>query len=247
MTDLQPGPRDGAEATLSKEQFKREVMAILPQLRAFARGICGSRDLADDLAQEAMMRAWASRHTFKVGTNFKAWMFIILRNRCYSMAKKNSRFVTWDPEAAERILVAPSTQHVGIDLMDVQRALDKLPTEQREMLMLVAADMSYEEAAEITGGAIGTPPRNGVRIKPARSEPTTPTTIFIKTPCCASVRMTRLAIQPMIPPMTMTRIMFMTIISLPGRANPNGTAAVPPDQPIRLHNGPGTGQAADGL
>ena len=142
MTDFQPEHRDGAEATLSKEQFKREVMAILPQLRAFARGICGNRDLADDLAQEAMMRAWASRHTFKVGTNFKAWMFIILRNRCYSMAKKNSRFVTWDPEAAERILVAPSTQHVGIDLMDV--------------LMLVAADMSYEEAAEITGCAIGT-------------------------------------------------------------------------------------------
>lgn len=102
------------------------------------------------------MRAWASRHTFKVGTNFKAWMFIILRNRCYSMAKKNNRFVTWDPEAAERILVAPATQHVGIDLMDVQRALEKLPTEQREMLMLVAADMSYEEAAEITGCAIGT-------------------------------------------------------------------------------------------
>jgi RNA polymerase sigma-70 factor (ECF subfamily) len=148
--------RDGAESTLSKEQFKREVIAILPQLRSFARGICGNRDLADDLAQEAMMRAWASRHTFKVGTNFKAWMFIILRNRCYSMAKKNSRMVTWDPEAAERILVAPATQHVGIDLMDVQRALEKLPTEQREMLMLVAADMSYEEAAEITGCAIGT-------------------------------------------------------------------------------------------
>lgn len=156
MTSFQPEHRDGAEATLSKEQFKREVMAILPQLRAFARGICGNRDLADDLAQEAMMRAWASRHTFKVGTNFKAWMFIILRNRCYSMAKKNSRFVAWDPEAAERILVAPSTQHVGLDLMDVQRALEKLPTEQREMLMLVAADMSYEEVAQIAGCAIGT-------------------------------------------------------------------------------------------
>lgn len=147
---------EGAEAMLSKQDFKREVMAVLPQLRAFARGICGNRDLADDLTQEAMMRAWASRHTFKIGTNFKAWLFIILRNRCYSMAKKNSRMVTWDPEAAERILVAPATQHVGIDLLDVQRALEKLPTEQREMLMLVAADMSYEEAAEITGCAIGT-------------------------------------------------------------------------------------------
>ena len=107
------------------------MLAILPQLRAFARGICGNRDLADDLAQEAMMRAWASRHTFRPGTNFKAWIFIILRNRCYSLARKNSRFVTWDPEAAERILVAQPTQHVGIDLADVQKALEKLPAEQR--------------------------------------------------------------------------------------------------------------------
>ncbi|HMT45692.1 MAG: hypothetical protein RL702_2982 [Pseudomonadota bacterium] len=149
-------PAGDQAATLTKDQFRREVLAILPQLRAFARGICGNRDLADDLAQEAMMRAWASRHTFRPGTNFKAWIFIILRNRCYSLARKNSRFVTWDPEAAERILVAQPTQHVGIDLADVQKALEKLPAEQREMLMLVAADMSYEEAAEITGCAIGT-------------------------------------------------------------------------------------------
>ena len=151
-------PEDVAEP-LSPDDldaFKRQMVSLIPALRGFARGLCRDRVLADDLVQEAMMRAWASRHTFKVGTNFKAWMFIILRNRCYSMAKKNSRMVTWDPEAAERILVAPATQHVGIDLMDVQRALEKLPTEQREMLMLVAADMSYEEAAEITGCAIGT-------------------------------------------------------------------------------------------
>lgn len=156
MTVEEPEAGEEAHVPLTKEQFKQEIFAILPQLRAFARGLSGNRDLADDLTQEAMMRAWASRHTFRPGTNFKAWLFIILRNRCYSMAKKESRFVTWDPEAAERLLVAAPKQHVGIDLLDVQKALEKLPTEQREMLMLIASDMSYEEAAEITGCAIGT-------------------------------------------------------------------------------------------
>lgn len=64
---------------------------------------------------------------------------------------------SWDPEIAERLLVEPATQHVGIELNDVQKALDKLPAVQREMLMLVAAEgVSYEEAATIAGCAIGT-------------------------------------------------------------------------------------------
>jgi RNA polymerase sigma-70 factor, ECF subfamily len=84
-------------------------------------------------------------------------MFMILRNQFYTTIRKNARMTSWDPEAAERLLVAPATQHVGIDLADVERALGKLPVEQREMLMLVAAGgMSYEEAAEVTGCALGT-------------------------------------------------------------------------------------------
>jgi len=139
------------------DEFKTQMIALIPQLRAFGRGLCGNRDMADDLAQDAMVRAWAARDSFTPGTNFKAWMFIILRNLFYTAVRKNSRMAAWDPEAAERLLVAPATQHVGLDLADVETALGRLPVEQREMLLLVASgNMSYQEAAEVTDCPIGT-------------------------------------------------------------------------------------------
>ncbi len=145
------------EASAPVDEFKQQMIALIPSLRAFARVLCGNRDMADDLAQEAMTRAWAARDRFTLGTNFRAWMFMILRNQFYSTIRKNSRIAAWDPEAAERLLVTPATQHVGIDLGDVEKALGKLPVEQREVLMLVAAEqMTYEEAAEVTHCALGT-------------------------------------------------------------------------------------------
>ena len=139
------------------DEFKEQMVALIPSLRAFARGLCGNRDMADDLAQEAMVRAWAARDSFTPGTNFRAWMFMIVRNQFYTTIRKNARMVSWDPEVAERLLVAQPTQHLGIEIADVARALGMLPPEQREMLMLVpAGGLSYEEAAEITGCALGT-------------------------------------------------------------------------------------------
>lgn len=139
------------------DEFRDQMVALIPSLRAFARGLCGNRELADDLAQEAMMRAWAARDSFTMGTNFRAWMFMIVRNQFYTTVRKNSRMSSWDPEAAERLLVeAPPQQH-AVHMTDVETALQKLPLEQREMLILVGAGgASYEEAAEITGCAIGT-------------------------------------------------------------------------------------------
>lgn len=141
----------------ASDDFRTQMVALIPSLRAFARGLCGNRELADDLAQEAMMRAWAAHESFTPGTNFRAWMFMILRNQFYTTMRKNSRMTSWDPEAAERLLVeAPPQQH-HIHMTDVEKALQKLPAEQREILMLVGAGgASYEEAAEITGCAIGT-------------------------------------------------------------------------------------------
>ena len=139
------------------EDFRAQLLAVIPALRGFARGLCGNRELADDMAQDAMMRAWAAQASFTPGTNFRAWIFMILRNQFYTTIRRNSRMVSWDPEVAERVLIAQAAQHDGLNLQDVQDALQKLPLEQREVLILIGANgLSYEEAAEVMGCAIGT-------------------------------------------------------------------------------------------
>ncbi|MEQ1495419.1 MAG: sigma-70 family RNA polymerase sigma factor [Novosphingobium sp.] len=139
------------------QQFRDQLVALIPALRSFARGLCGTRDLADDMAQDAMLRGWAARASFTPGTNFRAWMFMILRNQFYTTIRKARRTTSLDPEVAERTLVtAPEQQH-HIHLADVAKALQELPTEQREVLLLIGANgLSYEEAAEVIGCAIGT-------------------------------------------------------------------------------------------
>ncbi|MGC1469261.1 MAG: sigma-70 family RNA polymerase sigma factor [Sphingorhabdus sp.] len=137
--------------------FRDQLVALLPSLRAFSRGLCGHREMADDLAQDTMMRAWAARTSYTQGTNFRAWMFMIMRNQFYTTVRRNSRMTSLDPEVAERVLVVAPAQQNGINVDDVAKALQKLPVEQRETLMLIGANgLSYEEAAEVMGCAMGT-------------------------------------------------------------------------------------------
>jgi RNA polymerase sigma-70 factor, ECF subfamily len=137
--------------------FRENLVAIIPQLRSFARGLCGNRDLADDLAQDAMTRAWSARLSFEPSTNFRAWMFKILRNQFYTTVKKNARLVLSEPEFIERALTVDASQPDRINVADVAAALQKLPAQQREALMLIGANgVSYEEAAVVMGCAIGT-------------------------------------------------------------------------------------------
>lgn len=139
------------------EVFRDLLVAHIPALRTFARGLCGAREMADDMAQDALVRGWAARASFTPGSNFRAWIFTILRNQFYTTIRKNSRMTSWDPDLAERYLVAPPSQQHHIHLADVAKALQKLPPEQREVLLLVGANgVSYEEAASIVGCAMGT-------------------------------------------------------------------------------------------
>jgi RNA polymerase sigma-70 factor (ECF subfamily) len=137
--------------------FKRELVALIPHLRAFARTLTGDPTAADDLAQDAMIKAWDARQSYQMGTNMKAWTFMILRNQFYSEKRRSWRQTQLDQEAAERTLVAVDDPEAPVALDELRLGLGMLPPEQREALILVGAGgFAYEEAAEICGCAVGT-------------------------------------------------------------------------------------------
>ncbi|OZA94745.1 sigma-70 family RNA polymerase sigma factor [Altererythrobacter sp. H2] len=137
--------------------FKRELGEVIPHLRAFARGLCGRPDMADDLVQETMLKAWAAQDRFEPGTSMRAWTFVILRNAYLTEMRRNRFRGEYDEVQAERILVTSATQEEPLHLSDMRRALMSLPDERREALLLVGAGgFSYEEAAQICECPVGT-------------------------------------------------------------------------------------------
>ncbi|MDO6965203.1 sigma-70 family RNA polymerase sigma factor [Rhizobium alvei] len=137
--------------------FKRAMIACLPNLRAFAVSLTGRADRADDLVQDCVLKAWAAKGSFDPGSNIKAWLFTILRNEFFSQMRKAGREVQdSDGFFTGQAAVIPEQDGVA-DLKDLKNALDQLPADQREAIILVGASgFSYEEAAEICGCAIGT-------------------------------------------------------------------------------------------
>ena len=153
-----PANTDNAKSNPELEnQFKKELVALIPHLRAFARTLAGDPASADDLAQDAMMKAWDARGSYQMGTNMKAWTFMILRNQFYSDKRRSWRSTQLDQEAAERTLVAVDDPGSPLALDELRLSIQKLPPEQREALILVGAGgFAYEEAAEICNCAVGT-------------------------------------------------------------------------------------------
>ena len=147
----------GSRPSEDDEAFKTGLVALIPHLRAFARTLTGDPTAADDLAQDAMVKAWDARASFQLGTNMKAWTFMILRNQFYSDKRRSWRQTQLDQEAAERTLVAVDDPASPVALDELRLALKTLPEEQREALILVGAGgFAYEEAAEICDCAVGT-------------------------------------------------------------------------------------------
>lgn len=133
------------------------IIDIIPSLRAFARTLVNDRDRADDLVQETVLKALSNLDRFQVGTNIRAWLFTILRNSFFSELRKQRREVADSDGKYAAQLTTRATQVDKVELRDFRRALEKLPSEQREALMLVGpAGFSYEEAANICGCAVGT-------------------------------------------------------------------------------------------
>ena len=130
---------------------------MLPHLRAFGRSLTGNADMADDLVQETMLKAWKARASYVPGgSSMKSWAFVILRNCFLSQMRRKKFTAEYDELAAERLLVAPDDQNDSLHLADVQRALLMLPVDQREALIQIGArQISYVEGAEICGCGVG--------------------------------------------------------------------------------------------
>lgn len=143
--------------TLPDSDIRNDMLKAVPGLRAFAISLSGHVDRADDLVQDTLLRALSNLHRFEIGTNLNAWLFTILRNLFHSEYRKRRREVEdADGSYAARLSSHPE-QGGHLDFEDFKIALEKLPPDQKEALLLVGASgFSYEEAANICGCAVGT-------------------------------------------------------------------------------------------
>jgi RNA polymerase sigma-70 factor, ECF subfamily len=131
-------------------QFRDDLIAAIPGLRAFGISLTARADRADDLVQETLMKAWKHHDSFEQGTNMKAWLYTILRNEFYSQLRKRSRELEDADGHYSGRVATQAPQHGYLDMADLKEALQKLPDDQREAVILVGASgFSYEEAAEI--------------------------------------------------------------------------------------------------
>lgn len=138
-------------------EFRDQLIAAIPGLRAFGMSLTARADQADDLVQETLMKAWNHQDSYENGTNLRAWLYTILRNEFYSQIRKRRREVEdADGEYAAKVATAGG-QESNLEMADLRLALLKLPEDQREAIILVGASgFSYQEAAQISGAAIGT-------------------------------------------------------------------------------------------
>jgi len=137
--------------------LRDEMLALLPNLRAFAFSLTNDPTRVDDLVQDTFLRAWASIDRFERGSNLGAWLFTILRHAFYTEYRKRRHEVE-DPIGvhAARLKVLPE-QDMALAMAELRSALAHLPRSHREALLLVGAEgMTYEQVARLQGVAVGT-------------------------------------------------------------------------------------------
>ncbi|MFC4173746.1 RNA polymerase sigma factor [Microvirga sp. GCM10011540] len=138
----------------------QELVALLPRLRRFALVLCRSPALADDLVQGACERALANADTWEPGTRFDAWVFRILRNHWIDQLRRSKAEGMTEDVTEQKQIIGDSGEGPVLSrllLAEVQRAIDAMPQEQREVLVLVCVEeLAYREAAEVLGVPIGT-------------------------------------------------------------------------------------------
>lgn len=139
--------------------FSSQLIALIPELRRFARGLCGDPAVADDLVQDCLERALAKSHLYDPARPLKAWSYAILRNQFISKMRSSRRapFVKTIDELQDNEGGEPPEQEQRLGLSLIAEALDRLTPQHREVIILVGLEeMSYRDVAEITGVPVGT-------------------------------------------------------------------------------------------
>jgi RNA polymerase sigma-70 factor (ECF subfamily) len=129
----------------------------IPRLRRYARALVRNQDSADDLVQDTLLRALAKLHLWEPGTDLRAWLFTLMHNQYVNFVRRAVREGTSTSlDAALDLGHAPSQQD-SLKLRDLKMALDRLPDEQRTVVLLIGLEgMRYEEVADVLGVPVGT-------------------------------------------------------------------------------------------
>ena len=132
----------------------QRLIELIPRLRRYARALVGERAGADDLVQDTLERAWAKLHLYRRGTDLRAWLFTVMHNVHVNRVRA-TRLV--DPLQDEMPELTQRAQTDALELRDLDRAIARLPADQRAVLLLVTLEeMSYDEVARTLGIPIGT-------------------------------------------------------------------------------------------
>ncbi|HET9356352.1 MAG TPA: RNA polymerase sigma factor [Sphingomicrobium sp.] len=143
----------------SADLFEQQLVALLPRLRRFAHGLCRNASEADDLVQQAAERALRSRGQWQPGTRLDSWLYRILRNLWIDSGRAHSRRSKHEAPAEEAGEIADpgASPHAALELSEAMAAMQRLPEEQREIVMLILVEgFGYRETAELLDLPIGT-------------------------------------------------------------------------------------------
>lgn len=138
------------------DDIKDSIVELIPRLRRYARAMTGNSVRADDLVQDALERAWSKRYLWRRGSDLRAWLFTIMHNVFVNQLRQNHEahdHSPFDENESPELAVADHS----LAVRDLARALEQLPTEYREVVLLVGLEqMTYSEVAKILGVPLGT-------------------------------------------------------------------------------------------
>ena len=146
-------PKDAIETSVASAAA---IIAIIPELRAYARSRLGTADRAEDAVQDTLERAWRSRQTFAAGSSLKGWLVRIMRNLLIDQYRKHHRLVEDIDGKAAALLSVPAVQHVRLEYGDLLSAIETLSPDMRQALLFIGLGMTHVEASVAMGIPLGT-------------------------------------------------------------------------------------------